>query len=41
MKKRNALFYLSIGYIVILGVAALGAPWIAPHNTTDQNLDAR
>ncbi len=41
MKKRNTLFYLSIGYIVILGVAALAAPWIAPHNPTDQNLDAR
>ena len=41
MKKRNTLFYLSIGYIVILGVAALAAPWIAPHNPTDQNYDAR
>ena len=41
MKKRNTLFYLSIGYIVILGVAALAAPWIAPHNPTEQNLDAR
>ena len=41
MKKRNILFYLSIGYIVILGVAALAAPWIAPHNPTEQNLDTR
>jgi peptide/nickel transport system permease protein len=41
MKKRNTLFYLSIGYIVILGVAALAAPWIAPHSPIDQNYDDR
>ena len=41
MKNRNTLFYLSVGYIVILGAAALAAPWIAPHSPTDQNYDAR
>ncbi len=41
MKKRNTLFYLSIGYIVILGVAAVAAPWIAPHSPTDQDSDER
>ncbi len=41
MNKRNALFYLSIGYIVILGFAAVAAPWIAPHSPTDQNSDVR
>lgn len=41
MNKRNALFYLSIGFIVILGVAALAAPWIAPYSPTDQNSDLR
>ena len=41
MKKRNTLFYLSIGYIVILAVAALAAPLIAPYNPVVQNLDER
>jgi peptide/nickel transport system permease protein len=41
MKKRNTLFYLSIGYILILGVAAVAAPIFAPHNPVDQNLDDR
>jgi peptide/nickel transport system permease protein len=41
MKKRNTLFYLSIGYIVILAVAALAAPLVAPYNPIDQNLDQR
>lgn len=33
--------YLSVGYIVILGVAALAAPMIAPHNPIAQNLEER
>lgn len=41
MRKRNTLLYLSIGYIVILAVAALAAPLIAPYNPVVQNLDER
>jgi len=41
MNKRNTLFFLSIGYILILGVAAVAAPWIAPHSPVDQNSDER
>jgi len=41
MKKRNTLFYLSIGYIVILVVAALAAPMIAPYDPIVQNVDER
>lgn len=39
--QRNTFFYLSIAYLVILGAAALAAPLIAPHNPTQQNLEAR
>jgi peptide/nickel transport system permease protein len=39
--QRNIFFYLSIAYLVILGAAALAAPLVAPHNPTQQNLDAR
>ncbi len=41
MKKRNTLLVISIGYIVILGVAAVAAPSIAPYNPVFQNLDER
>jgi len=42
MKKHTTfIFYLSIGYIVILGAAALAAPMIAPHSPNQQNLDLR
>jgi peptide/nickel transport system permease protein len=41
MRKRNTLLYLSMGYIVILAVAALAAPFIAPYDPIDQNLDER
>ena len=42
MKKyRNVLLFISIGYIVILGVASLGAPLMAPYNPTLQHLDDR
>ncbi|MGD8766044.1 MAG: D,D-dipeptide ABC transporter permease, partial [Desulfobacteraceae bacterium] len=41
MRKRNTLLYLSTGYIVILVVAALAAPFVAPYNPIVQNLGER
>lgn len=40
-KHRMTIFFLSMGFIAILGVAALAAPLIAPYNPTLQNLDER
>jgi len=42
MKKHGTvIFYVSIGFIVILGAAALAAPLIAPYDPILQNLDER
>jgi peptide/nickel transport system permease protein len=38
---RNAIFYLSIIFLVILGTAAVAAPLIAPYHPTTQNLEQR
>ena len=40
-KRRNFIFYLSIIFLVMLGVAAAAAPLIAPYNPTTQNLEQR
>jgi peptide/nickel transport system permease protein len=40
-KHRTVLFLISISYIVILGVAGLAAPLMAPYNPTLQHLDDR
>jgi len=40
-KQRTAIFCISIIYIVILGVASLAAPLIAPYDPIIQNLDER
>ncbi len=39
--SRNRLFYISIAYLIILGAAALAAPWISPYSPTDQHIEDR
>jgi len=40
-KHKTALFFISISYIFILGVAGVAAPLMAPYNPTLQHLDDR
>jgi peptide/nickel transport system permease protein len=40
-RATNRLLVASIAYLVILGAAALVAPWVAPYSPTEQNLDNR
>jgi peptide/nickel transport system permease protein len=40
-RATNRLLYFAIAYLVILGAAALAAPWVAPYDPTAQNLDDR
>ena len=40
-RQRNILFYLSIAFLMTLGVAAAAAPLIAPYHPTTQNLELR
>lgn len=40
-RQRNIIFYLSILFLVILGVAATAAPLIAPYHPTVQYLEQR
>jgi peptide/nickel transport system permease protein len=40
-KQRNIIFYLSILFLVVLGIAATAAPLIAPHQPNVQNLQQR
>ena len=40
-RQRNILFYLSILFLAILGVAAVAAPLIAPYHPTNQDLEQR
>ncbi len=40
-RSSSALFYLSIFFLVVLGAAAVTAPFISPHHPTEQNLDQR
>ncbi len=39
--QRNILLYLSVGYLLILGAAAVAAPLIAPYPPTEQHLADR
>jgi peptide/nickel transport system permease protein len=41
MRPRKALLCIALGYLVILGAAALAAPLIAPYPPTEQNLEER
>jgi peptide/nickel transport system permease protein len=41
MRQRKVLFYIAIGYLVLLGAAAVAAPLVAPHHPTAQNLERR
>jgi peptide/nickel transport system permease protein len=40
-RNRSRIFYLALLLLVILGAAALAAPWLAPHRPTAQNLNER
>ena len=40
-RSTSALFYVSIFFLVVLGAAAVAAPYIAPWHPTEQNLDER
>lgn len=41
MRQRKTLFYIALGYLLILGAAALAAPVIAPYSPTEQDLEQR
>ncbi|MFO7708022.1 MAG: ABC transporter permease [Desulfobacterales bacterium] len=41
MRQRKTLFIIALGYLAILGAAALAAPIIAPYSPTEQNLEQR
>lgn len=41
MRARKLLLGLALGYLALLGAAALAAPMIAPYPPTEQNLEAR
>jgi peptide/nickel transport system permease protein len=40
-RNGNLAYRLSVLYLLILGAAAIAAPWIAPHSPTAQNLSLR
>jgi len=40
-RSTSALFYVPIFFLVVLGAAAVAAPYIAPWHPTEQNLDER
>ncbi len=40
-KRRNIIFYLSLGFLVVLVAAAVAAPLIAPYDPTSQYLTER
>ncbi|MBN1836588.1 MAG: ABC transporter permease [Spirochaetales bacterium] len=40
-KATNRLLVASLAFLVILGAAALAAPWVAPYSPTDQDLNNR
>jgi ABC-type dipeptide/oligopeptide/nickel transport system permease subunit len=41
MRQRRTLLIIALGYLAILGAAALAAPLVAPFPPTEQNLEAR
>jgi peptide/nickel transport system permease protein len=40
-RSTSVLFFVSIFFLVVLGAAAVAAPYIAPWHPTEQNLDER
>lgn len=40
-KNKQILAIFAVGYLVILGVAAVAAPLVAPHSPTRQNVEVR
>ncbi len=40
-RSNSTLLTIAVLFIAILGAAAAAAPWVAPYNPTDQNLEAR
>ncbi|MBI9106294.1 MAG: ABC transporter permease [Spirochaetales bacterium] len=40
-KSRTVLFNAAIIFVIIIGVAAIAAPWISPYNPTDQETEIR
>lgn len=40
-RSRNILFNAAIVFLILIGVAAFAAPFIAPYSPTDQNTDIR
>ena len=41
LNATNRFLYLAVLYLIILGAAALAAPWVAPYRPTEQDLDLR
>jgi peptide/nickel transport system permease protein len=41
MRQRRTLFYIALGYLLLLGAAALAAPLVTPYSPTEQNLEQR
>ncbi|MBN2049664.1 MAG: ABC transporter permease [Spirochaetales bacterium] len=39
--RQNRLYIAAVLYLLILGAAAVAAPWISPHNPVEQDLEAR
>jgi peptide/nickel transport system permease protein len=37
----NRLYYIAVAFLLILGAAAVAAPWIAPHDPVAQDVDKR
>ncbi len=40
-KDKQILAIFAVGYLVLLGVAAVAAPLVAPHSPTRQNVEVR
>ena len=40
-RSGNLAYRLALAYLLILGAAAVAAPWVAPHSPTAQNLSQR
>jgi len=40
-RAANRLFFFALAFLAVLGAAGLAAPWVAPHNPTEQHLDRR
>ena len=40
-KTQRVLFYLAVLFLLVLGAAAIAAPWVAPYKPTEQFLTKR